>query len=166
MAGLQEEFNTWRVDLETRLRGNELPPAMEAVLAKHRSLIPALALLIHLADHAESGPVCYAALLKALAWGEYLESHARRIYGKRIDTDLGSAIQLAGKIQDGYLPERFTAREVYRPNWSQLNSPKQAQAAIQVLIDHNWLCAEPESAGPSGGRPQIRYRINPKVRQG
>ena len=62
------------------LRSGDLPPALEAVLAKHRSLIPSLALLIHLADGG-SGPVPLSALDKAVGWGRYLFAHAQRIYG-------------------------------------------------------------------------------------
>jgi putative DNA primase/helicase len=161
----QEEFDTWRAGLEIRLRNDDLHPALEAVLAKYRSLIPALALLIHLADHPAGGPVSLLALTKACAWGEYLESHARRIYGARIDAHLISAAQLAEKIRSGDLPERFTLREVYRRHWRHLNHSQCAEAAIAVLIDHHWLRAEPESSGPSGGRPSVMYRVNPKVRE-
>lgn len=162
----QEEFNAWRVALETRLRGTDLHPAMEAVLAKYRSLIPALALLIHLADLVDTGPVDHTALLKACAWGEYLESHARRIYSARIHADLISAAQLAERIKAGDLPERFTLRDVYRHNWTRLNNSRQAETAIQILLDYDWLRAEPEPSGPGGGRPRVWYRVNPKVREG
>lgn len=162
----QEEFDTWRAELEARLRKEDLHPAMEAVLAKYRSLIPALALLIHLADHPEGGQVSQTAVLKACAWGEYLEFHARRIYGTRINADLISAAQLAEKIQSGDLPERFTLRDVYRPQWSHLKHNKCAEAAIAVLVNHHWLRTESEPSGPSGGRPSVGYRVNPKVREG
>jgi putative DNA primase/helicase len=161
----QERFDEWRAELEIRLRNDDLPPSMEAALAKYRRLIPALALLIHLADHPAGGPVSLLALTKACAWSEYLESHARRIYGARIDAHLISAAQLAEKIRSGDLPERFTLREVYRPHWRHLNNSQCAEAAIAVLIDHHWLRAEPESSGPSGGRPSVMYRVNPKVRE-
>ena len=161
----QEKFDEWRAELEIRLRNHDLPPSMEAVLAKYRRLIPALALLIHLADHPEGGLVSLTALIKACAWGEYLESHARRIYRVRINADLISAMQLAEKIRLGDLPERFTLREVYRRHWSDLNHSKRVEAAIAVLIDHHWLRAEPEPSGSSGGRPSMMYRVNPKVRE-
>ena len=57
----QAEFSDWRAHLETRLRIEELHPALETALAKYRSLIPSLALLIHLADCLEGGPVSLSA---------------------------------------------------------------------------------------------------------
>lgn len=97
----QAEFTTWRTALENRLRTEELPPALETCLAKYRSLIPSLALLTHLADTPEGGPVSQPALLKACAWGEYLESHAQRIYSARTTPALLGAARLAEKIQGG-----------------------------------------------------------------
>jgi Protein of unknown function (DUF3987) len=58
--------------LELRLRQNHEHPAIEAHLAKYRSLIPSLALLIHLADGGQN-PVGVEAIERACAWGEYLE---------------------------------------------------------------------------------------------
>jgi hypothetical protein len=46
----------WRTQLELRLRSGENDPMMESHLAKYRKLVPALALIIHLAD-AEDGAV-------------------------------------------------------------------------------------------------------------
>ena len=43
-------FLDWRTDLETRLRSGEMSPALEGHLAKYRKLVPALALINHLAD--------------------------------------------------------------------------------------------------------------------
>lgn len=49
-------FVEWRGELEARLRTGGLPEALESHLAKYRSLIPSLALLIHLVD-VGGGPV-------------------------------------------------------------------------------------------------------------
>ena len=46
----QEVFDTWRASLEKKVRSGEEHPAIESHLAKYRSLIPSLALIIHLAD--------------------------------------------------------------------------------------------------------------------
>jgi putative DNA primase/helicase len=48
--GAQEAFDAWRAGLERALRNGDNHPAWEAYLAKHRKLIPALALICHLAD--------------------------------------------------------------------------------------------------------------------
>ncbi len=159
----QAEFSDWRTTLETRLRTEELHPALETGLAKYRSLIPSLALLIHLADCPDGGSVSLPALLKACAWGEYLESHAQRIYSAQTTPALLGAARLAEKIKTGAIKEGFTLRDVYRPAWSRLTTVEQAQAAVKVLVDHDWLRVEAES---TRGRPRTGYAINPKVREG
>src|SRR5262249_25469479 len=53
-------------------------------LGKYRSLMPTLALIFHLVDIADgsgSGPVSMQAAGMAAAWCDYLEAHARRVYG-------------------------------------------------------------------------------------
>lgn len=157
----QAEFTTWRTALENRLRVEELPPALETCLAKYRSLVPSLALLTHLADAPDGGPVPLPALLKACAWGEYLESHARRIYAAHTTPGLLGAVRLAEKIQTGSLNNPFALRDVYRPGWSRLTTAEQAQAAVNILVDHEWLRPETEQ---TKGRPRTSYAVNPKVR--
>lgn len=157
----QEEFTGWRGRLERRLLAEDLPPALETCLAKHRGLIPSLALLIHLADAPEGGPVSLAALLKAAAWGEYLESHAWRIYSAKTNAAMLGAVRLAEKIKAGALGERFTLRDVYGKNWGRLDSADKALSAVAALADHDWLRPEPEQ---TGGRPRTWYVVNPALR--
>jgi putative DNA primase/helicase len=90
----QELFIKWLAKLEARVRGDELHPVLVSHLSKYRKLMPALALLFELADWAAAGPgvegdaagpdQCLRVSLEhakqAVAWCEYLESHARRIY--------------------------------------------------------------------------------------
>jgi hypothetical protein len=109
----QEKFSLWHAKLERHLRGDGDHPAFEAHLSKYRKLVPALALLMHLAD-CNTGAVSLAALDKALKWAKYLESHARRIYSAVLQPDTAAARELAKHLQKGDLVERFTLREVYR----------------------------------------------------
>jgi Protein of unknown function (DUF3987) len=44
------DFLDWRITLERRLRSGNLSPAFEGHLAKYRKLVPALALINHIAD--------------------------------------------------------------------------------------------------------------------
>ncbi len=159
----QEEFDQWRMELERRLRNEELHPALEAYLAKYRSLIPSLALLTHLVDSPEEPQVGVPALLRALAWGDFLESHAGRIYQARMNPSVYAAVHLAQKIKAGKLPARFTLRHIYDHGWSRLNSAELAQQAANVLADHDWLAVEAQPPGPAGGRPRTWYLVNPKI---
>ena len=157
----QEIFDDWRAKLETRLRQNHEHPALEAHLAKYRSLIPSVALLIHLADHGKNS-VGVDAIERACAWGEYLESHARRVYSQGLAPDDMAARALADRILSGDLTEAFTARDVYRCHWAGLSTREEAQKGIDVLVELGWLAEIHET---TGGRPSITYVINPKVKE-
>jgi putative DNA primase/helicase len=61
----QSAFDAWRTDFEPRLCAGDLHPAMESHLAKYRSLIPSLALILHLVDGG-AGPVPLAAIERAI----------------------------------------------------------------------------------------------------
>src|SRR5262249_37082710 len=77
------DFEEFRAELERRVRSGELSPAFEGHIAKYRKLVPALALINHIADNGD-GPVAQKSLLRALAFVTYLESHARRVYGSTL----------------------------------------------------------------------------------
>ena len=51
----QQLFVEWLADLESKIRGGELHPALVSHLSKYRKLMPALALLFELADRAAGG---------------------------------------------------------------------------------------------------------------
>jgi hypothetical protein len=158
----QVRFDVWRAGLEKIVRSGEEHPAIESHLAKYRSLVPSLALLIHLAD-GRSGPVGLEALEKAIRWSVYLESHARRIFSTVIDADLGAAAGLAQKIVAGRLTDGFALRDVYRKGWAGLGTPDEALLAVRVLEDLGWLRAQTDI--DTGGAPATRFRINPKILQ-
>ena len=136
----QQLFITWLAKLEARVRGTELHPALVSHLSKYRSLMPALALLFELADWAAAGPTgaggsctdrdqCLLVSLEhakqAVAWCEYLESHARRIYSCITTPQMRAAQVLGEKLKsrqialDGF----FSGREVYLKGWSGLDTP-------------------------------------------
>jgi len=156
----QERFNTWMTVRENRLRRGEEHPAMESHLVKYRKLIPALSLLIHLAE-GQSGPVQDDPLARAIRWGDVLESHARRIYSCGIDPAVAHAKALARRIGNGDVSDGFTVRDVYHGHhWSMLADAAQVQLAVAELVELGWLRPEPVL---TTGRPTVRYRINPRA---
>jgi hypothetical protein len=157
----QEIFDEWRAKLEIQLRQNHEHPAIEAHLAKYRSLIPSLALLIHLVDNGKD-PVGVDAIERACAWGEYLESHARRVYCQGLAPDDIAARALADRIRSEDLTNAFTARDVYRRHWAGLPTREEAQKGIDVLVELGWLAEVRET---TGGRPSIKYVMNPQVKE-
>ena len=157
------EFLTWREGLERRLRGDELSPALEGHLAKYRKLVPALALINHLAD-GKQGNVEQEALIRALAMAEYLETHARRIYGASDTIEILSAEAILAHIQQGDLKDGFTARDVQRHGWSKLTDHDHVQRGLDLLVDLDHLATDAAGNAGHGGRPKVTYRINPATK--
>jgi putative DNA primase/helicase len=167
----QELFIEWLAELEAKIRGNELHPALISHLSKYRSLLPSLAVLFHLADAAtgdgDADAVSIHHTRKAAAWCEYLQSHARRVYSCVVTPQMRAARELAEKIKqrkvgtDGF----FSCRDVYLKGWSGLDSPEAVRQAAEVLRDAEWLRDLRDESGPLGGRPSTRYQVNPGVWQ-
>lgn len=163
----QEVFIEWSGELHrTKLPGEE-HPIIAQHLAKFDKLFPSLALILHLVDSAatgQRGPVRVESALRAAAWCDYLEAHARRCYGLLADDGLRAAQALADKVRQGRLQDGFTARDVRRNQWRGLTTDEAVQAALDWLEDEGWLRAEEVGgAGPGTGRRTWRYSINPKA---
>ncbi len=150
-------FREWRTDLEAKLR-SDLHPALESHFAKYRKLAPSLALILHLAAGA-SGDVSEHATLQALAWTEYLESHARRLYSSASSSEIVTAAAILQKIRTGALASPFAARDIYRAGWTGLSDRQQVKEGLLLLVDLDWLRLQ---SRPTTGRTAAEYEINPK----
>ena len=170
----QEIFVEWLVPFETEIRGDALHPAMVSHLAKYRKLIPALALVFALIDTPESGGVIHEGeLIRALAWGDYLRSHANRLYAAAVMPETADAASLLAKIKAGKLTdikgvvlERFTPRQIAGKGWAGLDNPEAVRKAADLLADYDWLRKYMTPPGATGGRPSERYTINPAAMKG
>jgi putative DNA primase/helicase len=170
----QALFVEWLVPFEMELRGDDLHPAMVSHLSKYRKLIPALALVLALIDTPDSGGVIHEGeLLRALAWGEYLRSHANRLYAAAVTPETTDAATLLARIRSGKLTDRdgvlldsFTPRQVALKGWAGLGTPEAVRKAADVLVDYDWLRRDVvQSAEALGrGRPSERYTVNPMAR--
>jgi putative DNA primase/helicase len=157
------EFLTWREGLERRLRGDELSPVLEGHLAKYRKLVPALALINHLAD-GKQGDIGQEALIRALAMAKYLETHARRVYGASDTIEILAAEAILAHVRQDDLEEGFTARDVQRHGWSKLTDHDHVQCGLDLLVDLDHLAADAAGNAGYGGRPKVTYRINPATK--
>ena len=89
----------WRVRLEERLLIGESSPIFQAHLSKYRSLMPSLALIFALI----TSPTCTSKKIDienirmAIAWCEFLESHAKKVYEKVLNEEKSYAFALAEK---------------------------------------------------------------------
>jgi DNA primase len=165
----QELFVDWLAELEAKVRGDELHPALVSHLSKYRKLMPALSVLFELAEWAagngSADTVSLEHTRQAAAWCEYVESHASRVYSCVVTPQLRAARELAEKIRkrkigaDGF----FSCREVYLKGWSGLDSPDAVKLAAEVLQDAGWVRDLSGETGPFGGRPSNRFEVNPAV---
>jgi hypothetical protein len=139
---------------------------MLAHLAKYRSLMPTLALILHLADFVARGycgPVALESARRAAALCDYLQEHARRIYHTVVArVDIATRL-LGDKIRARKLADHFTTRDVYRHEWTSLTDPRDVARALDSLSELYWVRSEPTIPTSTGGRPILRYSINPRV---
>lgn len=151
-------FREWREGWEAKLRSGDLHPALESHLAKYRKLVPSLALILHLANGG-SGPVSKRATLQALAWGEYLETHARRAYASVTSPEVTAAKAIIEKLRKGELSRTFAARDVYRRGWAHLSDRQHVLDALQLLADLDRLLVHTQT---TEGRTATVYEANPR----
>ena len=165
----QELFEAWIKVLETeKLNNIDESSSLLEHFGKYRSLMPSLALKFHLLDIADSnkiGNISLLAATQAAQWCEYLESHARRIYGMAEDITARAAGSLSKKIKAGKLEDNFTAREVHRKGWELLTEIEIVNEALTDLVEVNWLREIPILPSEKGGRKTIKYQINPDLKK-
>jgi len=172
----QAIFVEWLVPFESELRSDTLHPAMVSHLAKYRKLIPALALVFALVDTPDSGNVVgEVELMRALAWAEYLRTHANRLYATAVTPQTSDAANLLSKIRSGKLkgvngqmPESFTPRQIAIKGWTGLGTPEAVRKAAELLAEYDYVRREVTHSGDINGRgrPSNRYTINPLVWKG
>ncbi len=168
----QEMFDAWRAELEVRLRSQDLDatPAFAAHLAKYRSLIAALALLLHLAETAaageDPGPVPLRAVQRAGAFVDYLEIHARRVYAMEVHREAHAAHDLLRRLREGQVDSRTPVRDIQRRGWSGLSTQGAVVQALRLLEEHGWVRLVDDRRGAGAGRPSKRVLLHPDLRGG
>ena len=152
-------FVEYRTVLETKVRGNTLSPELAAHLSKYRGLVPRIALILHLASGG-TGSVSAEAITMAIRWADYLEAHARRVYAAAEAAPVDTAKLIWKRIENAKLKCGFTVRDIYTQGWSQLKDKAEVERGLGALVHAHWLAMRPEE---TGGRPIVRYYINPKT---
>ena len=162
----QALFNEWRAELESRIRfpALENAPAYEGHLAKYRSLMPSLALLFHLVDHAFDDVIMNVpkeAAQMAAAWVEFLDGHAKKIYAAELSRNLAAARNLTEKLKGGALQDGISVRDIYRPQWSGLKEAETIWMGLRELEKHGALQILEKT--DTGGRPTEEIRFHPDL---
>jgi len=132
----QKLFDTWYDKNQNLVRSATLSPQLESHLAKYVSLFPSLALIIHAVDSSPGGSIGIQSAKKALAWCEYLESHARRVYALA-DGPIGSAKALQKRLHN--MPNPFRIGAINSKNWHGLTTTDQIHEALNSLCEHGHL---------------------------
>ena len=166
----QEFFDSRRGDLEVSLRTGEFEhPALEAHMAKYRSLMPSLALIFHLMDRVgnatDAEAVTRDAAQRAAARCTFLEAHAQRVYGLALNADVQRAKTILEHLRRGYVSEEFTARDLYSKHWAGLATSKDVAEPLSILEDYGWLRSFALSGTETGGRPTVRYLVHSSLRR-
>ena len=167
----QAAFIEWTSYLHNEVIPNEEHSIIGQHLDKYAKLMPALALTFHLIDCIQIGLVGLVSLRcveMAIEWCDYLESHARRIYGLVLQSSTIRAATLSQKLlklekDNDWVLNGFSAREIQRKNWKGLTSPESVSDGLDILVGHEWLVLEEIESTIRGGRPTKRYWINPMI---
>lgn len=157
----REAFGDWRHEFERTIRGAD-NEGLEGALSKFRHHVPALALTLHVLDGGV-GPVNRAATLRALAMAEYFESHTRRLHSSGQGQIARAGRKILHRALGDCLPELFTARDVYRNQWTGLTDKVEVTDGLDMLVDSGWLTA---ATVETGGRLTTVYGLTKGARHG
>ena len=171
-AEAQQAYKVWSTKLNSQIIPKEEHAIIQEHLSKFGKLMPALALIFHLVDSVQLGETIGGVSLNcvemAIKWCDYLESHARRIYGMVLHSSTFKANALALKLKklnngETWRIDGFSAREVHRKSWKGLTELSAINDALDLLVDYGWLNEQEIESTVRGGRPSKRYLINPKI---
>lgn len=166
-ADAQCVFDEWYASHQKRLRLPLLSSRMKNHLSKSSGLFARVAMVLHLTRHVAGETKDPARADKktaesVVAYLEYLESHAKRIYGfLDRDNKRGPAEKVINWIRASQ-PQSFTVRDIKRKNWTGLQKDEAVEDVLALLIENNILAKQENTGSPNGGRPTTRYFVNPR----
>jgi hypothetical protein len=159
----QQLYRQWMTEIQTEARGGHLSSVLESHLLKMPKTIASLALIFELVDGGRF-EVGKASTLRALAWADYLRSHANRLYtcGNTMVED-GARLILERCRQ---LPAEFTARVIYQKGWAGLTDKASVTAAVELLRATHHCRETARPTAEAGGRPSTTFEWNPTLTEG
>jgi hypothetical protein len=138
-------------------------------LAKYPSLFARLVLVFHFLEHGRQAPqqisIETAEAVRRFI-DEYLEPHARRLYGL-----VGAHVLRAGAVRvarwiRAKRIEQFRARDIRRMNWKEFNcvdDTRLIDATLRYLEAQGWIELREKPTACTGGRPTIDAIVNPRI---
>lgn len=156
----QSMFREWMEEIQAEARSGNVSGVLESHLLKMPKTVASLALIFELVEGGRF-EVGAEATAMALAWAEYLASHARRLYaaGQTMAED-GARLIIERRNE---LPDLFTTRDVHQKRWAKLADREAVVCAIETLTDANYCRALARDTTESGGRPTVCYEWNPEL---
>jgi hypothetical protein len=154
-------FNEWLKDLELCLRDPQQgwDDARRSHFAKYRSVMPAIALLCHLAsgNGSQDTAITLEATARAARWCTFLEAHAERVYAMRGPLDRGGADRQDPPRQAA---EGLTVRALQRDHLAG-HRAAELYEALKEREQHGWLRGDTVKPipGSRGGRPSTRIPL-------
>jgi hypothetical protein len=164
----QMVYDSWRDELEPRIREAGYPAALQSHLLKYRSLFPSLALIFEVLDHVAGkerpeGGISKTSALRAYAWCRWLEGHAFRLYHPAVIAPVLAAESLLERMRDGLVKHGDSLRDIHVRRWPGLTTKDEVQDAVEVLEAHGCVRLV-ERRSPSGGRPSMKLQLHPDLR--
>jgi len=154
-------FKSWYIKNEALTKSDDLSSALESHYAKYRSLVPTVAAIFYVIDNDtfEGSPyIDEQCTANAIAYVEYLRTHAERIYSLPEQQVIKNAKLILKRFDR--LPEPFVIRDIYRKRWAGLTSIESVEPALALLEDYGY-CKELELPYRGTGRPTIYYVKHP-----
>lgn len=98
--------------------------------------------------------------------GQYFMSMAERVYGDAAvpEEERGASALARWILSQAAFPKSINVRQVQRLKLPALRESEKVKAAINVMIDANWLMPAPRRAGGSPGRQRADYAVNPRLK--
>lgn len=160
-------FNTWLAEIMNKKLENK---AMREHLAKYNSLCAKLALVFHTSKHALKGAIPplidEIEVARAIAWCEFLEPHAEKMYGlahPAVPADVQAAIAILDKIAEKKFTRCNTVNELLRKNWSKCTNQTVVEDALDRLQNNGWIKLTKQPVTAAGGRPTDVITLHPKI---
>jgi len=149
-------FKEWTTNLHVGIRTTkDMNQAFESHLLKMPQTVARLAGIFALIEGVST--VREVDMLRALAFSDYLRSHAEKIYSLATTGFIDAAKLILERRNK--LPLPFTARDVRQKGWTGLSAPNEVNDALGLLLDHGWIISTESEVLDTGGRPTITYRF-------
>jgi len=159
------KYQKWWKNLFKKYEKVLIHPVFESHLRKYDALVPKLALINEIMSSYDSSTetirsfdsVSVASVKKAIAYTDYLESHAKILFNSEVNVTMENAKTIISHLDE--LPNPFTARDVYMREWAGIGRNSMlATDAIEFLAKNNWLRKLDASR-------TTKWQINPKAVQ-